>query len=261
MFGTAIVGFNDSPDGQFDSFTFSESSTFDFSYRGDLLLGVIEGDFSVIINGVQVLKQEFVDDGVVNLGSSFEPNIDLTIVSDGGEFILGGAVPEPSTWAMMLVSFAGLGFAGHRSARQTGRRRSVIPEGRLAKIEHVTLIGGRARRRGLCRGLNFQEQWRRGDLCQLFSASATAASARARSTRSVIVLASGRAEAGSPVSASASASASVALFRTASLRAAAMKDAASAGCPPPHSVSVTFLRWGGWSGSRPRRRAVDSATR
>jgi hypothetical protein len=38
-------------------------------------------------------------------------NIDLTIVSYGGEFILGGAVPEPSTWAMMLVGFAGLGFA------------------------------------------------------------------------------------------------------------------------------------------------------
>ena len=25
--------------------------------------------------------------------------------------------PEPSTWAMMLVEFAGLGFAGYRRAR------------------------------------------------------------------------------------------------------------------------------------------------
>jgi PEP-CTERM motif len=114
VFGTAILGFNDSPDEQFDSFTFSDSSTFDFSYRGDLLLGVIEGDFSVIINGVQVLAEEFLDDGVINLGSSFGPNIDLTIVSYGGDFILGGAVPEPSTWAMMLVGFAGLGFMGWR---------------------------------------------------------------------------------------------------------------------------------------------------
>jgi hypothetical protein len=122
VFGTAILGFNDSPDEQFDSFAFSDSSTFDFSYRGDLLLGVIEGDFSVIINGVQVLAEEFVDDGVINLGSSFGPNIDLTIVSYGGEFILGGAVPEPSTWAMMLVGFAGLGFAGYRS---TQRRAAV----------------------------------------------------------------------------------------------------------------------------------------
>jgi hypothetical protein len=26
-------------------------------------------------------------------------------------------VPEPSTWAMMIVGFAGLGFAGYRSAK------------------------------------------------------------------------------------------------------------------------------------------------
>jgi PEP-CTERM motif len=32
-------------------------------------------------------------------------------------------VPEPSTWAMMMLGFAGLGFAGFRSARA---RRSVI---------------------------------------------------------------------------------------------------------------------------------------
>jgi unsaturated chondroitin disaccharide hydrolase len=29
------------------------------------------------------------------------------------------AVPEPSTWAMMLVGFAGLGFAGYRTSRKT----------------------------------------------------------------------------------------------------------------------------------------------
>jgi hypothetical protein len=30
-----------------------------------------------------------------------------------------GAVPEPSTWAMMLLGFAGLGFAGYRTSRKT----------------------------------------------------------------------------------------------------------------------------------------------
>ena len=29
------------------------------------------------------------------------------------------AVPEPSTWAMMVVGFAGLGFAGYRASRRT----------------------------------------------------------------------------------------------------------------------------------------------
>jgi hypothetical protein len=46
-----------------------------------------------------------------------------TLVADGSggfgfDFALGGAVPEPSTWAMMLVGFAGLGFAGSRSTRR-----------------------------------------------------------------------------------------------------------------------------------------------
>jgi hypothetical protein len=34
--------------------------------------------------------------------------------------VIGAAVPEPSTWAMMLIGFAGLGFMGMQSA---GRRR------------------------------------------------------------------------------------------------------------------------------------------
>jgi PEP-CTERM motif len=29
-----------------------------------------------------------------------------------------GTVPEPSTWAMMLIGFAGLGFAGYRASRK-----------------------------------------------------------------------------------------------------------------------------------------------
>jgi hypothetical protein len=27
-------------------------------------------------------------------------------------------VPEPSTWAMMMLGFAGLGFAGYRKSRK-----------------------------------------------------------------------------------------------------------------------------------------------
>jgi hypothetical protein len=32
--------------------------------------------------------------------------------------LTGAVVPEPSTWAMMLLGFAGLGFAGYRRARK-----------------------------------------------------------------------------------------------------------------------------------------------
>jgi hypothetical protein len=41
----------------------------------------------------------------------------LKLAIDGNVTTLG-AVPEPSTWAMMLVGFAGLGYAGYRRARQ-----------------------------------------------------------------------------------------------------------------------------------------------
>ena len=34
-----------------------------------------------------------------------------------GQTEIKSAVPEPSTWAMMLLGFAGLGYAGFRKAR------------------------------------------------------------------------------------------------------------------------------------------------
>ena len=88
IFGTAILGRNGG---------IGDSSTFDFSFRGDLILGEVD------------------DDRVDNLGFISGP-IDLTIEGPG-IFVLGGVVPEPSTWAMMLIGFAGLGFAGYRRAR------------------------------------------------------------------------------------------------------------------------------------------------
>jgi hypothetical protein len=98
IFGTAILVAAEAA---------SASVTFDFSFRGDLILGDVD------------------DDRVTNLGF-FSGPIHLTF-DDPGIFVLGGAVPEPSTWAMMLLGFAGLGFVGYRStgSRCPSRTRST----------------------------------------------------------------------------------------------------------------------------------------
>jgi len=150
VFGTAILGANYATDGGGASHTYSASSTFDFGYGGDLMLGLIDDqhegfagglgfqsmEFTILDNGVEILDltfeslavaESFFDDSVINLGSNLGPDIDLTfaynLVADGSggfgfDFALGGAVPEPSTWAMMLLGFAGLGYAGYRRARE-----------------------------------------------------------------------------------------------------------------------------------------------
>ena len=100
-------------------------------------------EFTIMADGVEVLDvtfgslaiaESFFRDDVIDLGSDFGPNIDLTfgytLIADGSggfgfDFAVGGAVPETSTWAMMLIGFAGLGFTGYRSTRtraDVGRR-------------------------------------------------------------------------------------------------------------------------------------------
>jgi hypothetical protein len=49
-----------------------------------------------------------------------EPNQNFTLV-------IGAAVPEPSTWAMMLLGFAGLGFMGYQSVGRRGTARHASP--------------------------------------------------------------------------------------------------------------------------------------
>ena len=34
-------------------------------------------------------------------------------------YLLNSAVPDPSTWVMMLLGFAGLGLAGYRASRKS----------------------------------------------------------------------------------------------------------------------------------------------
>jgi hypothetical protein len=69
IFGTAILG------GYGD-----DSSTLDFSFRGDLILGVItDGGFDIVVNGKDILFEDRGDNSVINLGSTLGPDINLTI--------------------------------------------------------------------------------------------------------------------------------------------------------------------------------------
>jgi threonine/homoserine/homoserine lactone efflux protein len=60
---------------------------------------------------------------------------------------IGGTptVPEPSTWAMMLLGFAGLGYAGYRRARAARRLKSA----KKAPRERGARRRGREARLGL----------------------------------------------------------------------------------------------------------------
>ena len=95
-------------------------------------------EFSIASNGTEIADwtfsslataQGFFDDRIIDLGSIVGPGVDLTFSYDliangpggfGVDFALGGAAatsnfvvaaPEPSTWAMMLAGFVGLGLA------------------------------------------------------------------------------------------------------------------------------------------------------
>jgi hypothetical protein len=39
--------------------------------------------------------------------------------------LVSGAVPEPSTWAMMLIGFAGLGFIAYRRTKKSAAVKSI----------------------------------------------------------------------------------------------------------------------------------------
>jgi hypothetical protein len=54
----------------------------------------------------------------INVGSSYGTTGGaFTLTSAEDATFTAAVVPEPSTWAMMLIGFAGLGYAGYRRAR------------------------------------------------------------------------------------------------------------------------------------------------
>jgi hypothetical protein len=115
-------------------------------------------EFTIEADGVEILDttfrslavaESFFRDDVIDLGSNFGPDIDLTfgytLVADGSggfgfDFAVGGAVPETSTWAMMLIGFAGLGYAGYRRTSDPSRLKKGGPKAAPSPSTDSTIL-------------------------------------------------------------------------------------------------------------------------
>jgi hypothetical protein len=51
--------------------------------------------------------------------NNFPPGTAFALNHTAGEFTIAAAVPEPSTWAMMILGFCGLGFVAYRRKAST----------------------------------------------------------------------------------------------------------------------------------------------
>jgi hypothetical protein len=91
----------------------------------------IQGDWSVAgtgqnshqLNNIDpsfTIRNDFIYSHATNTTTFFVFNRDMQVSGPSIDFYLFGsvaAVPEPSTWAMMLLGFAGIGFATYRRKR------------------------------------------------------------------------------------------------------------------------------------------------
>jgi hypothetical protein len=123
----------------FDDLTFSNPSKSDFAFVLDKNAGTTFGAFTDGVNGTwNGTSNHFagpIDFDIAGVSvSDFRQNAKgywavADVLSSAGTGEAGGlfgvtttvtttsGVPEPSTWAMMFIGFAGLGFAGYRKAR------------------------------------------------------------------------------------------------------------------------------------------------
>jgi hypothetical protein len=91
-------------------------------YNGANAIGTIEaGDLYSDFNGVcNCQSPGYLLSIALPKGETYTSVVFGTTPSDF-EFTITQSVPEPSTWAMMLLGFAGLGYAGFRKSHETVR--------------------------------------------------------------------------------------------------------------------------------------------
>ena len=122
------------------------------SFAGDLLVGNFgngminaynptTGTFVGTLDGTD--GSPLVIDGLWGLtignGSAAGGSLDTLFFTAGPNHEMDGlfgslAVPEPSTWAMLLLGFAGLGLAGYRASRRTAAAEKGGPKAALSRL-------------------------------------------------------------------------------------------------------------------------------
>jgi hypothetical protein len=95
-------------------------------------IGNVQSDFffqlgpaAFVLDQIIYQQSSGIDSGVFsinaqNAGGGSTQTVDLGTSDVFGTAVLTASVPEPSTWAMMILGFAGLGFMGYR------RRKSAL---------------------------------------------------------------------------------------------------------------------------------------
>jgi hypothetical protein len=107
-----------------------------------LYWGSIDGNsnlnsLAVTVDGYTLTGADLITLGALGAGNQTSPadnqwvtiaglgaftQVSFSSTSNAFEFSLGSGVPEPSTWAMMGLGFAGLGLMGWRESRKTAAR-------------------------------------------------------------------------------------------------------------------------------------------
>jgi hypothetical protein len=99
--GTGIVGWTESADAENLNLTLAAFAGQTLTHSGPYAAGTF-GHYAATTNALAA-------------GSY---NVTFTMSEATDVRLFAGAVPEPSTWAMMLLGFAGLGFAFRQSRRR-----------------------------------------------------------------------------------------------------------------------------------------------
>jgi PEP-CTERM motif len=97
----------------------AQAAIWDIAYAGDSVTSVT-ADPTISADLATLLGDVFPDRGYATAMQPF--GVGWPDVGASQQMVIGFNAPEPSTWAMMLLGFAGLACAGYRS---THRGRSI----------------------------------------------------------------------------------------------------------------------------------------